>query len=188
MIQIVKARLPYHLKFTCALSNDLFPFSICPFCFSAFVSSFLKIIINFFCKLTPTLRVVSDLIQNVNLKCVQIWSESGGVHIAGLLVQWLVLCTHAGGSPCWTAGATFRPPTWWTVRPANKLSTHLVPSSSAKWKNFALWGSSQDKPKNKHQENWSSNSSVQRCLYFIQRLQTPTLHCVPVPGKIKLFS
>lgn len=135
-IQIIKAHQPYRLKITPPMT--FYPFdsssSSSPSLF--FTLSLLAIISFIPFSLQQKQQCKCDWLlhsQICTFMCVQVWSEAGGLHSAGLLLQRLVICTHSGVSPCWTNGATVRPPAWHAHWPTDHLSTHLVPSSSAKW-------------------------------------------------------
>lgn len=104
------------------------------------------------------------------------------MHSTGLLLQWLVICTHSGGSSCWTNSATVRPPAWHPHRPTYHLSTHLVPSSSAKWESPSLWGVPQAGPYHWEPQKWYSNTCLQEYLYHLQRWSTPAVYRISVPG------
>lgn len=118
----------------------------------------------------------------IALMCLQIWSEGGSVHSAGLLLQWLVTCAHSGSSPRWTNGATLRSPAWRTHWPTDHLSAHLVPSISAKWENPSLWVAPQAGARRWRPLQWCTSACLQEHLNYLQRRSPPAIYCIPISG------
>lgn len=94
--------------------------------------------------------------------CLEVWSEGGSVHGAWLFFQWLVLCPHSGGSPCWTVSATVGPPAWHTHWPTDYFFCHLVPSYWAKWESPSLWAAPQTRQWQQHW--WHHDARLQEHL------------------------